>query len=152
MSLEGLVLSEVSDWCRDRGLRLRALILFGSYVYNAPKARDVDVVVVVDRISNPKELASLATELAVRLRKAAGRVFDVLLFDEESFYENLQPGTVLSGLVMGFKALYDEIGVSRAVEELVKLLAGSDYKYCKGRRCVDLSAVARAKIGSWSSA
>jgi len=142
------VLSEVSDWCRSRGLSLRALILFGSYVYNAPRARDVDIIVVVDRVSNPKELASLATELAIRLRRAAGRVFDVLLFDEESFRENLQPGTVLSGLVMGFKALHDEIGVNKAVEELAKHLAGNGYKYCKVGRCVDLSALARAKIGS----
>jgi len=143
---EDRVLSEVVVWCREKGLELKALVLFGSTVYNPLKSRDVDLLVVVDKLGDPGEALLLATELSVRLRRALGKLFDVILLDTESLRENAQPGTVLSGLALGFKVLYDVIGFSKLVEEMLKNLSASDYKYFKEGRWIDLSTAARIKM------
>jgi len=139
------VLSEVIKWCTERGVRLKALVMFGSYVFNPVKAKDIDLIVVLGELNvEPKEVILMGVELSLRLRRTSRKSYDVILMDEKSFYENLQPGTVLSGLILGYKVLYDELGIDKAVSKLMKLLASTDYKYFKGR-WIDLSTLAKAK-------
>jgi len=145
MSLEDTVLSEVLKWCGERGLKLKALVIFGSYVLNPVKARDVDLLVVVERLNvKLREVILMSVELSSRLRKISGRSYDVVLLDEGSLHENVQPGTVLSGLILGYRVIYDEVGINDLVSTLTELLANTDYRYFKGR-WVDLSTLARAR-------
>jgi len=142
---EDRVLSEVAAWCREKGFELKALVLFGSAVYNSVKARDIDLLV-VDKLENPGKALLHAAELAARLRRALGKPFDVVLLDTESLRENAQPGTVVSGLALGFKVLYDAVGFSKLVEEMLRSLTTTDYRYFKEGRWIDLSIAARVKM------
>ena len=108
------------------------------------KPRDIDVVVVIDNLRNIHEKAFLEATLAKSLMRELRKQVDILVFDEESFKENLKPGTVLSGLILGHKILYDKIGVSRELVKLFNELAKENYVYIK-RRTWNLSKIAKVK-------
>ena len=127
------------------GRRALAVVLFGSCVYSPRRARDVDLLVIVDELRDFHEKVALEVEVSRSLHRELRRAVDVVVLDLESFRENLAVGTFLSGLVLGYRVLYDAIGVDKLLEELFSKLADEDYVYVKGRRW-NLSAVARAKL------
>jgi len=127
------------------GRRALAVVLFGSCVYSPRRARDVDLLVIVDELRDLHEKVALEVEVSRSLCRELGRAADVIVLDLESFKENLAVGTFLSGLVLGYRVLHDTIGVDELLEKLFSELAEEDYIYVKGRRW-NLSAVARAKL------
>jgi len=53
---------------------------------------------------------------------------------------------LLSYRALGFKVLYDTIGFSKLVEEMLKSLSTTDYRCFKEGRWIDLSIVVRIKM------
>jgi len=145
MSLKEKVLYETVKWSKERGLELLAVILFGSSVYGPSKARDVDVIIVVRSLKNILEKVTWEVQTSRRLRRALGKPVDVLIFDVESFLENLQPGTVLSGLVQGYEILLDKIDLKSKINGMFVKLAEEDYMYYKGS-WKDLAWLARMRL------
>lgn len=111
------------------------------------KARDLDLLIVVDRILNAFEKHDLEIEVTKALRTIHSRIpADVIIFDEDSFKENLEPGAIASGLAAGYRILYDELGLEDLVARLFEKLAQSEIFVQKNRRKINLSALARAKL------
>ncbi|MEM4062146.1 MAG: hypothetical protein QXY11_04740 [Desulfurococcaceae archaeon] len=126
---------------------MKALLLFGSSIHGLWIARDVDIMVVVDKFSSVEEKLLLETLIAKSLRKLLVRKpVDVLVFDVESFMENLEPGAVASGLVAGYILLYDELGVESLVRNLAEKVARDNVVLFKHGKKLNLSAIARAKL------
>lgn len=142
-------MSRIRELLREHGRTLKALVLFGSYVYDLLRSRDVDLLVVVDRLDDVKEKTSLEFEILRALKRCVkDKPLDVVVLDVESFVENLKLGALASGLIAGFEPIYDEIGVSSMIEELLREASGGGERVVivkKGRR-LDLSSLAKAKL------
>jgi len=121
------------------------VVLFGSYVYKYREARDIDIIVVVNELKDLEEKMRLEVRLTHVLRSALAIPVDIIVFDLDSLKENLRPGTVLSGLVLGFRVLYDAVGFTRYFKELVKGLAQDDYVLYK-KRALRLSRLAKVML------
>jgi len=131
------------------GKELRALAIFGSSVYSREYG-DVDLLVVVDVLASAREKLELEVKVRESLRDLPeGMYFEVSVLDVASLEENAAPGGFLSGLVLGYRVICDELGldelVLRVARELAKL---GRYELRKSSRRVDLSAVARALLAS----
>jgi hypothetical protein len=120
---------------RKYNKRVLIVSLFGSSVLNPRRTRDIDIIIVVDKLSSIEEKLALepAVKRAPRILDQR-RVYDIILFDEESFMENTAPGCLVSG-VAGYEVLHDELGF----EEIVKKLALSTLEekpviYMKNRK------------------
>ncbi|MCX8187876.1 MAG: hypothetical protein N3F65_04620 [Nitrososphaeria archaeon] len=126
---------------------MRSLIIFGSSTYRPTGARDLDMLVVVDKLSNAFEKTRLEVNISRALKTiSAGVPVDVTVFDEESFKENLEPGALGSGLVAGYEILYDELDLDSLVSEVSEKLASDECIIQKNGIRVNLSAFARAKV------
>jgi len=126
---------------------LRALLIFGSGVFRPWSARDIDILVILDHLSSVGEKMELEAEVARVLRSLAERkAIDVIAFDEQSFIENLEPGCIASGLIAGYEALYDELGVDELISNAAEKAASMDIVIEKGGKRINLSALARAKL------
>lgn len=141
------MLSKVKGVVEKYGKSLKALIVFGSSIYSPTTARDLDIMVVVDSISSVSEKTSLEVEIVRALRGAAlKKAIDVTVFDVESFKENLEPGALASGLIAGFKTLFNEICVEKLIAEALEKIAVEHYVILKKNRKLNLSAIAKAKL------
>lgn len=130
-----------------RGKRLLSLVIFGSSVFYPVKARDIDLLIIVDKLSNAVEKFNLEVEISKALRKIESKApFDVTVFDSGSFRENLEPGTLASGLVAGYRTVYDELGLEKLIEPLIVNIALGEYFVQKSGRRINLSVLARAKL------
>lgn len=105
------------------------------------------MLVVIDKLSNVLEKTRLEVDIARALKRISeGIPIDVVVFDEESFKENLEPGALGSGLVAGYEVLYDELDLDSLVSEVGEKLASDVCIIQKNGRRVNLSAFARAKF------
>lgn len=146
ISREG-ALSEVRRIVEERGKRLRALLVFGSSVSRPWSASDIDLLVIVDHLSGVREKMELEAEVAGALRGLVEcKPVDVIAFDEQSFTENLEPGCIASGLIAGYEALYDELGVDELISTAAEKAASMDIVIERRGRRINLSAPARAKL------
>jgi hypothetical protein len=69
----------------------------------------------------------------------------VLVLDEEALEENMEPGGIASGLLAGYLALYDELGLEELVARAAEKIASEGFIPQKGGRGIDFGALARAK-------
>ena len=126
------------------GKTLKALVLFGSYVYNPLKSRDIDILLIVDKLVNAKEKLAIEVEVARNVKALCRKPVDVIVFDIDMLKENAEPGGIVSGLVIGYKILYDDIGMQKIVEGVVdKISREESYIIIKNNRRIDLSAIAK---------
>jgi len=143
------VLQIVRKILKKRGKRLVSLAIFGSSVYNPMKAEDIDLLIIVDLVKDVFEKSNLEMELSKTLKKVMPKTsFDVVIFDIESFKENLEPGTIASGLIYGYKILYDELGLEKLLVPLIEKIAHTETEYVvqKNGRRINLSAFSRVKL------
>ncbi len=127
--------------------KLRTIAIFGSSVYNPVKARDLDILIIVDKLLDVKEKTNLEIEILKNLKDfQAKTLIDIIVLDEESFKENLEPGGLASGLVAGYKILYDEIRIESFIYEAAKKIANEKYVILKNRKKIDLSTIAKLKL------
>ncbi len=138
-------MSAVKRLLEARGKRLRSLVVFGSSAYDPSRARDLDVLVLVDRLESAREKAELEVEVARLLRGRTRKPADVLVLDEEALEENMKPGGVASGLLAGYLALYDELGLEDLVARAAERIASEGFILQKGGRRIDFGALARAR-------
>ena len=104
------ILDEVGD--------VLAIILFGSYA-RFGKGQDIDLIVIIRDKLNLKKKEELERNLASKLNKEFNYkyLFDIHIFDLETFKKNLRPPNFLSGLFLGYEILYDKIGIKTIIEE-----------------------------------
>jgi hypothetical protein len=69
----------------------------------------------------------------------------VLVLGEEALEENMEPGGVASGLLAGYLALYDELGLEELVARAAEKIAPEGYILQRGGRRIDFGALARAR-------
>ena len=75
-----------------------------------------------------KEKLKLEHKVRQVLQKAVrGKVFDVHIFSLEEFKENLQPGTLLSGLALGYEVIYGEEVVEPLILNFLRKLSNEKY-------------------------
>ena len=118
---------KITEIVRDFfGDDLCSLIVFGSSVYYG-RGRDLDLIVIVKKKLNMKEKLRLEYRLSRKLGQAIkDTLFDVHVFDIESFNENLQPDTFLGGLALGYIVLYDKINIEKHIFEFLKKLSHTE--------------------------
>jgi len=118
---------------------LRGVIVFGSSVYFR-SARDIDLIVIVDRGLNLKEKMKLELKLSRKLRKRLGSAFfDVHVMDLDTFKENLVPGSFLHGLALGYEVIYGNSEIEKLILNFLKEISNEKY-------------VIHDKYGSWDLA
>jgi len=109
------------------GDRVKAIILFGSTVYLG-RGRDIDLVVVVDKLNSISDKMRLEYSLSRRLCREQGICeTDIHILDLDGLIENLQPGSFLSGLALGYEILYDMIGVEKYIIDFLERLSREKY-------------------------
>jgi predicted nucleotidyltransferase len=107
--------------------RLEAVIVFGSSIYLG-QGEDIDLIIVVNGSLSIRDKLELEYKLKRLLEKAIpGTIFDVHVFDREGFRENLKPGTVLSGLALGYRVIYGGEKVEPLIIEFLKQLSKEKY-------------------------
>lgn len=139
------VLYRVNDVIRMFGKRLEALIVFGSTVYSPRRARDLDLMVIVDSIIDVSEKTVLELEIRKALRNTSLKPIDVIVFDVGMLKENLEPGAIASGLIAGYIAVLDRINIPQLLSNVLEKLAQEDVVIMKRSRKLNLSAIARVK-------
>jgi hypothetical protein len=127
--------------------KLRIIAVFGSSVYDPVKARDLDILIIIDKLLDIKEKTDLEIRILKNLKNLRTETpLDIIVLDEESFKENLEPGGIASGLVAGCRILYDEMGTEQFIYEAAKKVANEKYVIFKKRRKIDLSTIAKLKL------
>ena len=134
--LENKILNKIESSLSKFNKKLLALILFGSYVRSFKKAKDIDLLVIVDKIENIYEKFEIEKEISIQLIKELKLPFEINVLDLDNFFENLKPGTFISGLVLGYKIIYDKIGIEYYIKKLCQELANEiEYEFIKhGKR------------------
>ena len=109
------------------GKNLRAVIVFGSTIYMG-KGKDIDLIVVTDEEINMKDKLKLEYRLKqVLQRTVKDKIFDVHIFNLEEFKKNLQPGSMLSGLALGYEVIYGDQVVEPLILNFLKQLSRGKY-------------------------
>lgn len=124
---------------------LKSLILFGSSIFRPVKARDIDMLIVVDKI-NLQEKISLEIIITKALKNIIKKTLDITILDEDSLKENLEPGAFASGLIAGYKILYDEIGLDEMIMKTAEKIALGEYIIQKDGKRINLSAIAKVRL------
>lgn len=124
---------------------MKSLILFGSSVFRPMNARDIDILVVVDKIDLHEKI-SLEINIIKALKNTIKKNLDVIVLDENSLLENIEPGAVASGLIAGYKVIYDEINIENLIIGIAKRIAFEKYIIQKSGKKINLSAIAKARI------
>ena len=130
------VLFRIFEVARGFNKRVLLVLVFGSSVYNPRRARDIDLIIVIDKLLDIREKVELEVAVRKALKEIDCRViYDVLVFDIESFFENASPGAVISGVVAGYRVLHDEIGFEEIVEKIaLSVLRDKPIIYKEGKR------------------
>ncbi len=63
------ILSKINEVAENKGKKVLATILFGSYVYSPRKARDIDMIVIVDDLKNINDKVTLEVEISRKTKK-----------------------------------------------------------------------------------
>ncbi|MCD6380900.1 MAG: hypothetical protein J7L50_01055 [Candidatus Odinarchaeota archaeon] len=122
--LSELIVSSMQDIFKDN---LLAVIVFGSSVY-LKEGKDIDVIVIVDEDLSIKEKLHFEYKISTMFcKKYKVCNLDVHLFSLNDFIENLEVGTFLSGLALGYKIIFDRVGVEMYILNFLKKLSKEDY-------------------------
>lgn len=106
---------------------LKAIIVFGSMIYLG-RGRDVDLIIVVGGENDVRSKLEMEHKLRRVLQKEIpGLVFDVHVFSLEEFKENLKPGTMLSGLALGYEVVEGGDVVEPLILNFLKELSREKY-------------------------
>ncbi len=109
------------------GENLRAIIVFGSTIYMG-RGNDIDLIVVTDEEMNMKDRLKLEYRLKQVLQRIVkDKIFNVHVFNLEEFERNLQPGSMLSGLALGYEVIYGEQIVEPLILNFLKQLSRGKY-------------------------
>ncbi len=125
---------------------MKSIIVFGSTIYMG-RGRDIDLIVIIDKLKGLAEKQELEYTLMIELmKKHKDLIFDVHVMDIELFRENLVPGTFLSGLALGYTILYDEINIEKQILDFLNKLSREKYILHNKYGSWDLSKHARIML------
>ncbi len=129
------------------GSKLAAIILFGSSVYMG-YSREVDLLILIDNLADFNEKIELEVEIQRSLNRLFNydTVFDVNVLDLKQLNENLETGSFLSGLALGYKIIYDKIGVEEKILDMLRKLSKSKYILVNKYGEWNLSRIAEIKL------
>jgi len=139
------MLCRIAGIVESSGKRLLSVILFGSYVYSPSKARDVDVIVVVDDLRDINDKFAMEASISRELGRLFKKSVDVQVYDLSSFKENLTVGTVLTGFALGYKIVYDVAKVKSEIQEFLRRVSEEDEYILVKKRRWNLVALAKAR-------
>lgn len=139
------MLCRIAGIVESSGKRLLSVILFGSYVYSPSKARDVDVIVVVDDLRDINDKFAMEASISRELSRLFKKSVDVQVYDLSSFKENLTVGTVLTGFALGYKIVYDVAKVKSEIQEFLRRVSEEDEYILVKKRRWNLVALAKAR-------
>ena len=140
------ILSRVRNILSEYDKRLYSIILFGSRVYNPYRARDIDIIIIIDNLPSINGKINIELMIKKTLSKFIRKPLDVHIFDLDTFVENLKPGTFLCGLALGYKIIYDEIGIDKYIKRLFKEMSRhEDYILYRGGKKYMLGLMASIK-------
>lgn len=127
------------------GKNLLGVIFFGSSVYG--KGRDFDFIVIIKKKLTVSKLLKINRKLSSSLSKSFNysKIFDVHVFDLENFKKNLESGTFISGIAIGYKIIFDKIGLEKILVENFEKLKKLNYEIFVGNRKVNLSKFAEIR-------
>ncbi len=111
------------------GLRsdVLAVIVFGSYVYMG-RGRDLDIIVVVKDYKKDPFRDSIELRMSLHKKLGYRPYLDIHVLTLEDFRKNLEVGTFLTGLALGYKILYDNTGyIEELIIEFLKRIADTGY-------------------------
>ena len=109
------------------GENLKAIIVFGSTIYLG-KGKDIDLIIIIDKEIDVKDKLKLEYKLKQILQKTIpNKIFDVHIFNLKEFKENLKPGTMLSGLALGYETIYGEQVIEPLILEFLQKLSREKY-------------------------
>ncbi len=131
--LEKKILSKILEYRSDT----LAVIVFGSSVYRG-RGSDIDLVVVVEDYLEDPLRDSISLRLFVNKQLGYKVYTDIHVLSLEDFRKNLEVGSFLTGLALGYKVLYDKTGrIDKDILDFLKKVSKVDYvlvnKYGKWR-------------------
>ena len=141
--IEDKIIQKVKELYKDN---LLSIILFGSYVYLG-KGKDIDILIVVKkyRFNNLiQEHFKLFQELLKLFNYKL--IPDVHIFSINDFLENLKIGTFLTGLVLGYKIIYDIYGIEKYIRDFIVKLSTENREVILVNRHGKFNLVSFAKI------
>lgn len=129
------------------GDRLAAIILFGSSVYMGC-SEEIDILIIIDNLSDLDEKLELEWEIRKSLNRLFNYdiVFDVNILDVKKFNANLEVGSFLSGLALGYKIVYDRVGIEENIINMLRKLSKSRYVLVNKYGEWSLSRIAEIKL------
>ena len=143
--IENKILQEIKCFYEDD---LLSIILFGSYVYLG-KGKDIDILVIVRKYRLDNVIQE-HVELFQKLLKVFNyRIIpDIHIFSIDDFLKNLKVGTFLTGLVLGYKIIYDVFGVEKFIKDFIRRLSSESKDIILVNRHGKFNLVKFAKIKS----
>lgn len=146
------MLYRVTEVLKSFNKVLKALVIFGSSTFSK-SPNDLDLLVVIDELGSVSEKFELELSISKSLRDLrSSKPFDIIVLDVKSLEENVVPGSFLTGLILGYKVIYDDLGFKYLIKDIVKrLVSTDDFILIKHGRKVNLKAVAIAKDSTINS-
>lgn len=103
----------------------------------------------MDDLADAREKKLLEMLIRRSLRDVEVRKpIDIVVLDVRSLEENIKPGALASGLILGFRKIHDEIGVEELVWRAIEEAAEEDFAILKAGKRLNVSLLARAKLKS----
>lgn len=140
------MLSKIKTVFKSVGKEVLGVIVFGSYIYSPLKSHDIDLLIIINSLKDINEKINLEVKASIELKKVVRKPIDVHIFDFETFRENLEPGSFLSGLTLGYRILYDKVNLVEVIREFIRKISETEeYIYMK-KRVWNLALIAKTKI------
>lgn len=116
-------------------------------MYSPLKSRDLDLLIVIDKLIDIREKQQLEIEIIKCLeQEELSKPVDLVVLDIEILKENAKPGGVISGLILGYKPLYDELGIPTMIEKMLQEISEEEgYVIIKDNKRLNLTSLAKIK-------
>jgi len=127
--------------------RLKSIILFGSSIYMG-HGGDIDILVVIDRLEGLEEKISLEEKIIEYLNRLFDYriIFDVHVLDTGGLDKNMEVGSFLSGLALGYKVIHDKLDIEGKILRMLEKLAEQRYIYLNRYGEWDISKIAEITL------
>ncbi len=141
------VLPELIRYLKELKIILLSIVIFGSTVrMGINYARDIDILIIIDKTLNPNDNVKLVNSLRRIFRKVVSKPLDIIVMSYDDFKKNLIPNTILGTFVLGYKVIYDVINFDKHIIKLFKELAKGNYIYGDKFSVWNLSKIAKSRL------
>ena len=118
------LIPEIVQELKNRKITLLTVIVYGSYVRLLEKAKDIDILIIVDELPGKiQEIFEIQKCIRSRIRKYISKPIDLILMTFQDFVKNLEPGTLLSTFTLGDLIVYDAINFEKYLNKLFQKIS-----------------------------